>query len=342
MCLNEWLSGDAPETLKTSIKWSRPDAQKLNPLTDPLVFQQIDIDHYVGQAKDGMPGAKEGPCPVMRMFGITENGASVMCHVHGFAPYFYIQPPSGFKSDECKSFMNSLNKMVLADMRSNNENIVNAVLAVELVKKQSIYGFKGNSKVDFLKIIMALPRLVAPAVRLLERNNPFSSSNDSIQSYESNIDFEIRFMVDTNVTGCNWIEVPAGSYTVRNQDEMESRCQIEVDVAYNKFIPYEPEGRWSTIAPFRVLSFDIECAGRKGIFPEPEIDPVIQIANMVIRQGEKEPFLRVIFTLKECAPIVGVEVKSFDDEKKLLNAWADFVREVDPDILTGNEMMHEK
>jgi hypothetical protein len=34
------------------------------------------------------------------------------------------------------------------------------------------------------------------------------------------------------------------------------------------------------IAPFRILSFDIECAGRKGIFPEPEHDPVIQIANV--------------------------------------------------------------
>ena len=44
------------------------------------------------------------------------------------------------------------------------------------------------------------------------------------------------------------------------------------------------EGEWSDIAPFRILSFDIECAGRKGIFPEPEKDPVIQIANMVIKQ----------------------------------------------------------
>ncbi len=35
------------------------------------------------------------------------------------------------------------------------------------------------------------------------------------------------------------------------------------------------------IAPLRILSFDIECAGRKGVFPEPEKDPVIQIANMV-------------------------------------------------------------
>lgn len=55
-----------------------------------------------------------------------------------------------------------------------------------------------------------------------------------------------------------------------------------------------------------------------GIFPKPEIDPVIQIANMVIRQGEKDPFIRNVFTLKNCAPIIGSQVLSFDDERKLL------------------------
>ena len=36
-------------------------------------------------------------------------------------------------------------------------------------------------------------------------------------------------------------------------------------------------GVWSRMAPFRILSFDIECSGRKGHFPEPEHDPVIQV-----------------------------------------------------------------
>ena len=40
----------------------------------------------------------------------------------------------------------------------------------------------------------------------------------------------------------------------------------------------------------RILSFDIECAGRKGVFPEPEKDPVIQIANMVIKQVNSQDF----------------------------------------------------
>lgn len=41
------------------------------------------------------------------------------------------------------------------------------------------------------------------------------------------------------------------------------------------------------MAPLRVLSFDIECAGRKGIFPEANVDPVIQIASVVQVQGIK-------------------------------------------------------
>ena len=64
-----------------------------------------------------------------------------------------------------------------------------------------------------------------------------------------------------------------------------TRSQIELDVSWEDFISHEPEGDWSTIAPFRILSFDIECAGRKGIFPEAEKDPVIQIANMIIKQA---------------------------------------------------------
>jgi DNA polymerase delta subunit 1 len=57
--------------------------------------------------------------------------------------------------------------------------------------------------------------------------------------------------------------------------------------SYDQFISHLPEGEWSDIAPLRILSFDIECAGRKGVFPEPNIDPVIQIASVVQVQGKQ-------------------------------------------------------
>ncbi|KAF0032568.1 hypothetical protein F2P81_014858 [Scophthalmus maximus] len=310
-------------------RWQRPHAPSLEPSSDTLVFQQIDLDYYLGAAVAGMPGQLQGKVPIIRMFGVTDGGNSVCCHIHGFAPYFYVPAPSGFKSDYLGEFKRELNSVVLKDMRSNKDNVSVTVLAVDITHKESMYGYHGKCSLDFLRITMAMPRLIAPAKRLLEQGFKFGPFPiQSYQSYEANIDFEIRFMVDSDVVGCCWIELPKGKFRVREEKSMmhtdsvypgkESLCQYEVDVGWTDFISHPAEGDWQRIAPLRVLSFDIECAGRKGIFPEADKDPVIQIASMVQRQGEKEPFIRTVFTLQSCASIIGSQILCFTQEKQLL------------------------
>lgn len=51
--------------------------------------------------------------------------------------------------------------------------------------------------------------------------------------------------------------------------------------------------------------------------------------------GESEPFIRNIFCLNTCANIVGSHVLSFEDEGEMLCAWAEFIQQVDPDLLIG-------
>ncbi|KAL2713432.1 DNA polymerase delta catalytic subunit isoform X1 [Vespula squamosa] len=328
-----------PEQENISVKWNRPPPPDLNPQIDTLTFQQIDIDHYIGQPLAGMPGSKFGPVPIMRMFGVTEQGNSICCHVHGFCPYLFVTAPQNFTNAHCKPFKDALDQAVKKDMKSNQNNIQEAILAVEIVYKQTVYTYTGNEKNAFLKITVALPKLIAPCKRLLEKEIVYNEFNHTYTPFETNIDFDIRFMVDTSVVGCSWIELLPNTWKLRGQYghtlPVISRCQLEVDVAWDAFTAHAAEGEWSKVAPFRILSFDIECAGRKGIFPEPNHDPVIQIANMVIRQGETEPFLRNIFTLNTCAPIVGCQVLSFNTEEELLQKWAEFVRQLDPDIFTG-------
>ena len=69
---------------------------------------------------------------------------------------------------------------------------------------------------------------------------------------------------------------------------------------YSELISHVPEGEHSKMAPFRILSFDIECAGRKGHFPEPNHDPVIQV--VVCSSGIKNywppSFLLIILVIK--------------------------------------------
>uniref|UniRef100_A0A3P9H543 DNA polymerase n=1 Tax=Oryzias latipes TaxID=8090 RepID=A0A3P9H543_ORYLA len=329
-------------------RWPRPHAPTLNPSSETLVFQQIDLDHYLGASVAGMPGQLQEKVPIIRMFGVTDNGNSVCCHVHGFAPYFYVPAPNGFKSEFLGEFKRELNSAVLKDMRSNKDNISVTVLAVDITRKENMYGYHGQQSMDFLRITMAMPRLIAPAKRLLEQGFKFGHFPiQGYQSFEANIDFEIRFMVDSNVVGCCWIELPKDKWRLREErststGEVDSQtpvkvslCQYEVDVAWTDLISHPAEGEWQRIAPLRVLSFDIECAGRKGIFPEPDKDPVIQIASMVQRQGETEPFIRTVFTLQSCTSIVGSQILCFTQEKQLLQSWGEFLRTVDPDIITG-------
>ena len=117
-----------------------------------------------------------------------------------------------------------------------------------------------------------------------------------------------RFMIDNDIKGSDWLELPANTYSIRSADQKASRCSIEVDVFFNNVRPYECVGKWSSIAPIRVLSFDIECQGRKGHFPEAQQDPVIQIANTLTLQGSELPIVRNVFTLNTCLPIVGAQV----------------------------------
>ncbi|PIK45708.1 putative DNA polymerase delta catalytic subunit [Apostichopus japonicus] len=302
--------------------WKRPDAPTLDVHKDAVVFQQLDLEHYLGKQLAGMPGSHQPVTPIIRMFGISQAGNSILCHIHGFMPYFYVPAPQDFKREHCGQFRDALNKAVLADMRSNKDNLTQSVLDVDVMDKESMYGYNSNRKSPFLKITVALPRLVAPAKRLLESgfSVPPLYPLRGYQSYESNIDFEIRFMVDNKVIGCNWIEIPP------------------VNIDCGRMMQRSPTVKSRLMSPSITSSVIWQRETGRGslrIFPEPEKDPVIQIANMVIRQGEKDPFVRNIFTLKQCAPIIGSNVRCFEKEGDLLKAWSDFIVQVDPDIITG-------
>ena len=80
-------------------------------------------------------------------------------------------------------------------------------------------------EIPYIKITLAIPRLIAPAKRLLERNEVnFQNikTDQPFRAFEANIDFEIRFMADTKVVGCNWIELPKTKYKIRSKGGIET------------------------------------------------------------------------------------------------------------------------
>lgn len=210
-------------------RWLRPTPPPLNPQTEPLIFQQLEIDHYVGPARPlpGAPPPSHSSVPVLRAFGVTDEGVSVCCHIHGFAPYFYTPAPPGFGPEHLGDLQRELNGAISRDQRAGKELKGPAVLAVEMCSRESMFGYHGHGPSPFLRITLALPRLVAPARRLLEQGVRVAGlGTPSFAPYEANVDFEIRFMVDTDIVGCNWLELPAGKYLLRPEGKVWDPARV--------------------------------------------------------------------------------------------------------------------
>jgi DNA polymerase delta subunit 1 len=286
------------------------------------------------------------------MYGVTGEGNSVLVHVHGFTPYFWAAPGPDLREEHLPAWQAALEGM-LQGARSKSR-VEQAVLAVQLVPdKQSLLGYHFGRKQSMLKVYVAMPQMIATARGVLEKG--FGAPGIAMRSYmcfEAQLPFVLRFMVDRDIVGCNWLTAPAGSYSVRGEGgssaagagagsgsgsggRLSSSVQLEVDVVYDSLESHAAEGTWQRIAPLRILSFDIECMGRKGCFPEADQDPVIQIANVVTVQGASSSIVRNVFTLGSCSPIVGAQVIACATEEEMLRAWARFVVAVDPDIVTG-------
>lgn len=295
--------------------WKRPPlSSSFDPKTSDISFQQLDAEE-----------SSIGDSTTARFFGITGEGHSVLCNVTGFLHYLYVPVPKGFfKNDHLAKFTSYL------------KSEYQGVHSIEIKLKESIWGYNKKVKTPFFKVIVENSRSITKIRTAFERGeirfeNMFPMQN---VTYD-NINYLLRLMIDCNITGMSWITLPKNKYKMVDPALTISRCQIECSIDYRDLISHPSEGEWLKMAPLRILSFDIECAGRKGIFPEAEHDSVIQIANVVLKYGDLRPFIRNVFTVGTCAPIIGSQIVESQTEEEMLMKWKDFVVQSDSDIIIG-------
>ncbi|RDA93478.1 hypothetical protein CP533_2641 [Ophiocordyceps camponoti-saundersi (nom. inval.)] len=301
--------------------WERPPCSGFAPDRDSLCFQSIDAEE----------GTLHGGKATVKLFGVSQQGYSVLLHVTDFKHYLYVPAPPMFKAQDAKAYQTYLESQIAQHQP--------AIHSISMCPRENIYGFNGNKKSPFLKITVTDPKFIPKVRSTIEGGNAdwkglWKAQEHGVMTYD-NIQYVLRFMVDCQIQGMSWVEAPATKYKLIPEQYKQSNCQIEAEVCYLDLIAHKPDGEWAKMAPLRILSFDIECAGRKGIFPEANHDPVIQIANVVTRYGDKKPFIRNVFCLDTTSPIVATQILDFAKEDKMLSAWQQFLLKVDPDIIIG-------
>ena len=321
---------------------------------DILSYQRPEHDDSIGTGKDDFVfmhtettygiDAKHNETEI-RLFGVTAAGHSCVARIGGFDSYFYVKMDTAHEMHlirpKLELFLRQKHKK-----RRGERDILNYVKNVEQLPGRSICGYHKDAPLcaTLYKITVARPSFVSTARKCFDFANR-AVVNHSYETYEGNVPYELRYMVDTKLHGCQWVRLKAGTYNPVSEDNGRiSNVQYEF-VARHKASPIEPLSfeENGTIGPLRFLSYDIEVLRREPGFPVALKDPVVTICCALNVTGAGVVH-KVVFALRPVLPngerghyrpIEGATVYEYDDERHLLMAFIQYVQECDPEALTG-------
>lgn len=183
-----------------------------------------------------------------------------------------------------------------------------------------------NSK-KFMKYTVEPVKLSIPGV---------TSKPTEFKTYEANLPPMLRCFHIRKISGCSWVQLT--KYRKIPKSIKETHCKIELEADWRDVIPITK----NTNAPFRILSYDIECFSHDGEFPQAhrKKDKIIQIGSTYTYIGENLPYRQHIACLGETSDIDGVIVESFKTERELVKGWIKEVIDNDCDIITGYNIFY--
>ncbi|MEF8872786.1 MAG: 3'-5' exonuclease, partial [Haloarculaceae archaeon] len=253
------------------------------------------IELVVTQVDYTIEGNGADERPVVHVFGRTEAEEPVHVRVHEFRPYFYA-PAENITEGRLREY----DRITGWEETDENGEPYESIRGERLVK---IFG--------------QTPRDVGQI-------------RDEFDHYEADILFPNRLLIDKDIT--SGVRVPA-----RIVDDETDRTTIRAH--HDELEPVE------VAAPLRVNVFDIEVDDRSG-FPEEGEEPIICLTS---HDSTLDEYLVWLFDapngdaelptdLSNHDPLdedADIEVRTFDTEEAMLEAFLDYIDETDPDVLSG-------
>ena len=183
-----------------------------------------------------------------------------------------------------------------------------------VIRRKDLWGFRNQEEYTFLKIGF---RTLADLKECRPRG---------LKVYEKNLDPVLRFMHRSEIKSTGWVQVPENA-----SPGHDSSCDI--DLCVSDWRTLKPVDR-DDIAPLRIASLDIESYSESGAFPNAfkEKDVCFQVAVTTKEFGRQDYLDRKCFCVKQTN---GAECESFETEREMLERLGRYLRELDPDIVTG-------
>lgn len=318
--------------------YQRPVAPAIDEATDDIVFMLNEVTYEINK------GTKR---PDVYAYGTMESGNSVMVKDPFMRPYFFAEITSDWDAQGIAHKLNAhFARLYKPSHPSSRVEDNKFVVKIERGLGRSLCGYHcGKPLSVFYKFIMAHPAHVAVARDCLEFANT-AITETRVNTYEANVPFELRWMIDKGIHGCQWVRIKAGCYERVPAYSSKSTAQYELLIRDASGIEPIELSEKSGVAPLRVLSYDCEVYRNRPGFPTAKEDPVIMIACALQIVGVGTVH-KVIFTTrpnrhKNYGPLnVGgdpednAELYVYDSEQAMLMAFRKYIVVCDPEALTG-------
>ena len=301
------------------------------------------------------------------IFGRTAQGESVTVEVDDHRPYFFIQLPSAWGGALfVRAFGKALNSVMGVDAR------------VSLEWRSHAKGFRFDpatgerrtfayAKTSFanLRQMSRVKRALAPTSQGLRRSGwdamhttaeivaamkdalgfappPIPTSDqEALTAQHTSCPLPQQLLAALGTTACGWLRVARSRRARASARFANTQFEVTAHVA-----DLEPRDV-ATSAPLVIASFDIETMSGSGDFPDPRrpCDQVIQIGVSFALLGVPGIQRRVVLCLGATSEIETapdeqpIEIVVFLTETALLSGFSQLLRETDPDIVMGYNIL---
>lgn len=246
---------------RAPLRWPDCRAELVPEGRDHLELYALYLDYEV----ERRPPQGEPAGPVVRLFGKTAQGQTVLLRAHSKRPYWYFRPRGELlrelDRDEPRVLLWVRERLnaIAREKRPPREGQKpeDAVLGVRVERDlRSDYCYEPDPSA-FVRVEMREPGLV-PCLRDAVASKQFAWAGEDpaalpYERFEADIPYVMRFMIDADVSGCGWVRVPVSALR-QTGGQARSRCQLElsVDAAAVSGAP-----DIDAVPPLRFLEYDI-------------------------------------------------------------------------------------
>jgi DNA polymerase elongation subunit (family B) len=197
---------------------------------------------------------------IIHLFGCTADGIQVRVDVEGFRPTLYLRLPE----TKTLAAIDTLRAYMAA------QGVPLSQVTLKQVQRKQFYGFTAETLYPFLEITvpsLALMRTVKnlfldgdsqPKTRKA-LGEPFKRGH-KVEVYEANLDPMLRFFHVQTINPCGWVQIK----DIDMEEAKQPDGSLILTAHYTDILPATPP---QPSAPFKRVSWDIECYSRTGDFP---------------------------------------------------------------------------